>query len=384
MTGSDLIVRPEENLGWVAPRSFPEVKEMGEWLIKQNILPESVKTGGQAATIIMAGMEIGLRPIESFRHLYVVRGQPSMSTKLMVRLFRKAGHDYEIDEWTKDIVRGRLILRNGKRYEHELTRKECDAAHWSQDWDKEKKAFAEKHTWAGMGKVMIMYRWLSTGIRAFAPECLDGMVTIDEASDAITPDDVEYDADMIETTGVTVLSQDGDTDNPAGKHTQQITATEPGGAGVLAGATDAEYTEQASEPTVALTGNEQRPYSPEILKAVIAQKITDNTAKLGDKDATPEKQRTAVGAINKLMEQAFGKLEKDALDAARHDAMQYLLGKAHSSEWTDIECRVLLGWSQDPIVEDGNRIYAPHPDAIKEIKALVEWQAGVEQEMLPL
>jgi len=197
--GNALIVRPEESVGWVAPRTFPEVKEMGEWLIKQGILPESVKTGGQAATIIMAGMEIGLRPIESFRHLYVVRGQPSMSTKLMVRLFRRAGHDYEIDEWTKDVVLGRLVLKNGKKYEHALTRAECDEAHWSHDWDKEKKAFVEKHTWKGMGKVMLMYRWLSTGIRAFAPECLDGMVTIDEAGDAITPDDVERDADMIET-----------------------------------------------------------------------------------------------------------------------------------------------------------------------------------------
>lgn len=48
--GNALIVRPEESVGWVAPRTFPEVKEMGEWLIKQGILPESVKTAGRRPT----------------------------------------------------------------------------------------------------------------------------------------------------------------------------------------------------------------------------------------------------------------------------------------------------------------------------------------------
>lgn len=372
--GNELIVRPEENLGWVAPRSFPEVKELGEWLIKQGILPESVKTGGQAATIVMAAMEIGLRPIEAFRHLYIVRGQLSMSTKLMVRLFRKAGHDYEIDEWSKEIVRGTLLLKNGKRYPHALTRKECDEAHWSQDWDKEKKAFVEKHTWKGMGKVMLMYRWLSTGIRAFAPECLDGMVTIDEASDAITPDDIEYDADLVDATGVTVLAQGCDTDSPTGRHTQQVSDRLPGnGRPPIAESTDAEYTE--AEPTVILTGNEQRPHRPEILKAVIKDKIRTFTAERGDKDADNKLRGSVAGALGNL----FARDNKTVATDKRHSLLSYLLGKTSTSELSDIECRVLLGWATDSIIEDGNRVYAPHPQAVEEARQVIEMldaQAG--------
>lgn len=373
---NQLIVRPESQVGYV-PQGLDDLLRVGTLLVKSGLAPESVKTAEQAAIVMLKGMELGLKPLESFADVYVVRGQASLGTKLMMTLFRRAGHDFEIDEWTKDVVRGKFLLSNGRTYGHTLTRAECDEAHWSHDYDKERRVWVEKHTWKGMGKTMLMYRWQSTGIRAYCPEVLHGMVTTDEAEDAIPQAAIERDADMVEATGVTVIE--------TAPETVQL---EPEAA--APNVADAEYSEaepepeSEPEPAVTLTGNEQRPYSPEILKAVIWQKIKDNTAKLGDKDAIPERQRTAVGAINKLMEQAFGKLEKGALDAARHDAMHYLIGKPHCNGWTDIECRVLLGWSQDPIVEDGNRVYAPHPDAIREIKALVEWQAGVEQEMLPL
>ncbi len=349
--GNELMVRQQAQVGYVAPRSLADLKELGEFLISQGLAPENIKNGGQAALVIMAGMEIGLPPLYSLSHVYLVRGVPSLSTKVMVKLFRDAGHDYEIDEWTRDRVAGKIILKNGHICEHALTRAECDEAGWT----------GGKTTWKGAGgKTMLMYRWLSSGIRAFAPECLFGMMTPDEAEDAIPEDELDREATMPR---VTVEQPQASTPEPQEQE-------EP---------VEAEFTEAAPEPTgYVLTGNETRPYAPEMLKAVIADKIAKYTAERGDRDATKQKRGATAGALNRLFDHDSETVATDK----RHSLLIYLLDESSTNKLGDVECGVLLGWAQDWIEEDGARVPVPQPQAVEEARQVIEMldaQAGQQR-----
>ncbi len=168
--------------------SLDGMLQMAQTIHKSGLLPISVKTPEAALVIMLKGRELGLSALQSFSDIYVVNGQPSLSTKLMAALFEARGHRYEKVESTADICVVRLHLRDGRKITHQITRKEAELAHWHENWDYKTKKWKSKHTWKGMPRLMLFYRTLSHAIRMYAPACLFGMLTQDEAVDASDSD----------------------------------------------------------------------------------------------------------------------------------------------------------------------------------------------------
>lgn len=75
--------------GGLAPRSIPEALELASNLVRSGLVP--AKTPQEGFALLLAGMEIGLGPMESMRGLYVVRGRVQMSADLLVALVLKSG-----------------------------------------------------------------------------------------------------------------------------------------------------------------------------------------------------------------------------------------------------------------------------------------------------
>jgi hypothetical protein len=183
------------------PLSLDDLLKRGELLIKSGLAPAGIDSPAKAAIIMLKGQELGLQPMQALSDIYVVNGTPSLGTKLMCALYKRAGHSYEITERTADHVTVLFKLKDGSVYRHTVTMAEAEKAKWPYSWDKEKNAWKPKHTWTGMPMVMLTYRCLSTGIRTIAPEILHGMLHQDEAEDALglEPEMAEAD-DVVEST----------------------------------------------------------------------------------------------------------------------------------------------------------------------------------------
>lgn len=155
--------------------------ERAKQIVASGLLPASIKTPQQALIIMWKGREIGLKEMQSFAHLYVVNGQVAMDTKLMYALYESRGHTASLLESTAEKCTIKFHLRDGREFTYTLTMAEAQAAHWHQNWDKEKNTWVDKPTWKSMPRIMLRYATMRTGIRAYAPSCLFGMLTIDEA-----------------------------------------------------------------------------------------------------------------------------------------------------------------------------------------------------------
>lgn len=158
---SDAIARPE---------SFEGLMQMAKVLVESKFLPEAIDTPAKAAAIMVAGREIGLTGMQSFRELYSVKGQIGMSTRLIAALFKQRGGRYVFLERNPDKCTVRLTLADGSEHDYSLTRAEADKAGYSQD------AKGIKFNWKANPTGMLSNNCLKGGIRLYDPESTLGVL----------------------------------------------------------------------------------------------------------------------------------------------------------------------------------------------------------------
>lgn len=159
-------------------------------VVKSGLCPKGIDTPEKALVVMVKGYELGIGIMQSMSDLYVVHGRPSMSTKLMMALYRAAGHRFVVLHKDPDRCRIRFILRDGQTFEHEMTREEATEARFDQQWNAEKRKWEVKHTWRGMPKLMLFYRTMSSGVRLYASDALFNTLTRDEA-ESLFPEELD-------------------------------------------------------------------------------------------------------------------------------------------------------------------------------------------------
>jgi len=186
---SQLVTQAERGVTRQAPpvKTLVELKEIATYCQQSGLLPQQMSPA-QAMIVMLKGQELGLRPMQSLGHIYVVHGNAALDTKLMIALYKSAGHSYKVLKRDSKEVTIQFMLADGQEYEHTLTMAEARQAGWDQDFK------GTKHTWAKMPLIMLTYRAMATGIRVCAPEVLMGSIIKDEAEDLAGP----MGADIIE------------------------------------------------------------------------------------------------------------------------------------------------------------------------------------------
>lgn len=112
---------------------------------------------------VMAGLELGLGPMESLRELFVVDGKVSSSGRLLMRLALRGG------------ARVRWIERSETRATCEITSPDGTTEQWT--WSVEDATRADlmgKRNWRLYGRQMLMWRALSMGLNFQCPDLLGG------------------------------------------------------------------------------------------------------------------------------------------------------------------------------------------------------------------
>ncbi len=150
------------------PMALAELKERAAMFIASRLAPEGM-TADQAAIIAMKGHELGLGMMRSLEEIYVVRGRPAMSAKLMAALYTQAGHTYDIKTRNEKQVTILFTLRDGRTYEHTITMEDATKAGWTKN-----------AKYQEIPAQMLTYRALASGIRIIAPGVLHGMPLSEE------------------------------------------------------------------------------------------------------------------------------------------------------------------------------------------------------------
>lgn len=171
--------------------------EVLQHLIKSKVLPESVKTVETAYAIVMFGKELGFSLMQSFSHIILVNGKPTVSAVACNALMQSNGilvetiydgHYYYPDGSYHYIKKGGddkpldrvTTLKVTRNYNNQVISHEVNFT-W---FDAKTQELTDKDNWKRMPREMLYARCLSKAIRRIAPDILLGLYTTDEVVDS--------------------------------------------------------------------------------------------------------------------------------------------------------------------------------------------------------
>ena len=149
--------------------TFEGMLKQAEMLVKSGFLPQSIRSAPAALAIMQAGREMGLPPMLSFRSLYIINGQITMSAQLIAAKLVAAGVIYTIDELSDDLCRISFKRANGMTQTHSFSMEDAKRAQ-----------LTSKDNWQKFRRDMLFNRCLASGGRKIAPDVLAGFYTPDE------------------------------------------------------------------------------------------------------------------------------------------------------------------------------------------------------------
>jgi len=105
--------------------SFGDLLDMGKNLVGTGFLPDHIKTGAQAAAIILAGRELGMQPMRALRSLVMVKGKVTEAADSQLSRFKADGG--RANFVTLDAEQAVLWLKHPNGDEHTETFTMADA-----------------------------------------------------------------------------------------------------------------------------------------------------------------------------------------------------------------------------------------------------------------
>lgn len=152
--------------------ALPEIFQLAEMLIPTGFLPESIKTPGQAAAIILKGQELGIPPLYALNNISIVKGKQVCQAELMLSMiFRDQGDQaLKILESNDRVCRVRYKRRGGDPGELAFTLEEATQAG----------LIARNPNYKTYPAAMLRARAISAAARVAFPDSIAGMYTPDE------------------------------------------------------------------------------------------------------------------------------------------------------------------------------------------------------------
>lgn len=157
-------------------RSWEALKEQSKIALASRYLPKSIQTTEQAITIAMAGRELGLPPMTSFRLIHLIEGKPTMAAELLLALAYKKIPGFRLD-----------VLKT--------TNEGCAVSYWRPGMDQPSPPFVftvqdanragltGKNNWKNFPAAMCRARAIASALRVGAADATLGMSSTEEIVD---------------------------------------------------------------------------------------------------------------------------------------------------------------------------------------------------------
>jgi hypothetical protein len=160
----------------IIPRTLDECTTLAERLAKSELLPKALRNKvPDVLMTIMAGQEMGLKPMVSIRSIHIIEGQPRLSADGMVAIIHGSGKCVYFDR----------VEESDKSVTYETLRvdaKEPRRCTWTMEMAKTA-ALHLKDNWRAHPRAMLAARAKSELARDVYPDVLAGCYTMDEIPD---------------------------------------------------------------------------------------------------------------------------------------------------------------------------------------------------------
>jgi hypothetical protein len=153
-------------------QDIEQLRVIGSIALKSGFLPDSIRTVEQAIIILLKGMELGLKPLNSFSSIAVINGKPTLSAELMLALVYRRLPQASIVflETTDKVCKIKAKRLTSDTYSTFcFTIEEARAA-----------KLLTKSSWQNYPSAMLRARAISATCRALFPDCIMGTYTVDE------------------------------------------------------------------------------------------------------------------------------------------------------------------------------------------------------------
>jgi hypothetical protein len=161
------------------PGEWQALRESAKAVVNSGFLPKSINTPEKAVTLMLAGRELGLGPMQAIRSIHVIDGKPVMSADLMAGLVHKRIPGALL----------RIVETTGERCVVDAGRPGQEPTRFTFSLDDAKAAgLLGKDNWKKYPRPMLRARCLSEAARAVFPDVLLGVYDPDELG-AVTAQD---------------------------------------------------------------------------------------------------------------------------------------------------------------------------------------------------
>lgn len=164
----------------IGKMDFEGILELGDTLVKTGFLPDAIKTGAQAAAIILKGAELHVPPMQALETIHIIKGKPSMAAQLMLGLCFQRIKGFKAQRIEASEKACTWVFQRPGNPEHKETFTIERAAKMKTKEGGKVIAVSEKFNWKTMPKVMLEWRCISAGLRLVAPDIIMGLYTPEE------------------------------------------------------------------------------------------------------------------------------------------------------------------------------------------------------------
>lgn len=172
MNGKELMAQ-QNNFNW------RDLKEQATMLVRSGFLPVAINTPEKAIAVAIAGKELGIGMMESFRSINVVQGKPTISPQLMLALAYK----------TKELEN--IEMNVGKEKAIVTIKRKGHTPHTEEFGVKEATdmKLIGKDNYQKQASTMFKWRALAACLRVTFPDVVLGLYTPDEMGMDVKVDD---------------------------------------------------------------------------------------------------------------------------------------------------------------------------------------------------
>lgn len=173
------------------PATWMAMKDQAQLLVKSGFLPVSINTPEKALAVALAGRELGIGMMESFRSINIIQGKPTISPQLMLALANRTKELENIEITASDEKCVVSIKRKGRSVvTSEFGVKEASEL-----------GLMTKDNYKKQKKTMFQWRALAANLRVTFPDVVLGLYTPEELGAEVRVTENEH-MEIIETKAV--------------------------------------------------------------------------------------------------------------------------------------------------------------------------------------
>lgn len=151
------------------------MKQQASVLVQGGFLPHSIKTPEQAISIMLAGRELGIPPMEAFSSISVIKGKPTKSPELMLKLILRMFPTTKITYKVMNNEKCEMVVTRPGQEPQEFCFSMADA---------KQAGLASKDNWKNYTRAMLRSRCIGEMARALFPDAISGS--------SYTPEEIEH------------------------------------------------------------------------------------------------------------------------------------------------------------------------------------------------